>query len=95
MRKDVDAGAEQLFGIRQTRCMHGDAHVVFMGLIDDRAIQVGCQFLHASAAVVHPGLDDFDLLRRQLTHARSRSFFSRDDVGRVPHVGRRDLVNRR
>ena len=42
-------------------------YVAPVGLVDDRAIQVGRQFLHASAAVVHPGLDDFDLLRGQLS----------------------------
>ena len=81
--------------------MREDAHVVFVGLVDDGAIKIRREFLYRAAAVVDPDLDHVGLLARELLHVGARFGFCRDSIGGIAHgpagtgVGHAEAASRR
>ena len=44
VREDIDAAAQQVLGVFEIRCVHGDADLAAVGLVDDRAVEIRLGF---------------------------------------------------
>ena len=84
--KHVDACPQQVLGFAQSGCMHRHAQSMFVGLVEDRAVQVGRQRLDRAASGVHPRLDQRDLEPRQFLHVGTGALDCGHHVRGVAHV---------
>ncbi len=91
VREHVDSGAQQILGRPELGCMNRDAQVVFVRLVDNRAVQLRAHRLDGAAAGVHPGLDQFHLARDQFPHGRARPGHGSDRKRSLSHVVGRDF----
>ena len=55
--------------------MSEDAHVVLVGFVDDRTIEIRMKLLDRAAAVVDPDLDQIGLLRSEFAYIGARFIF--------------------
>ena len=97
MGKAVDSGSHEFLRVFEIEDVRNRAQIVLVRLIDDGPVDVGWQLLHSAIPVIHPELDDVDLLRRKFLNNFSRLRFGCHAVGRIfsifrtrPHQRQRD-----
>ena len=79
----VDAGVDQAVRVLQVVDVRQRQHPVLVRFLDDRAINLRGELLHAPEAVVHPDLHRVGLHCRQLPHALAPFLGGGDREGRV------------
>ena len=89
MGERIDAGADQSFAVFKIENVRGDAKVVLVRLIDDRAVQVRRQLSEFAVPCINPDFDDIDLLLREFLNGLAAFRLGGDPMRRGDAAGLR------